>query len=44
MRNFWYQSGSGHAVGAAPCGRPSGVIGGEAPYTEIGWRVGSENQ
>ena len=22
MRNFWYQSGSGHAVGAAPRGRP----------------------
>ena len=31
---------SGFAVGAAPCGRPLGVIGGEAPYTEKGLWVG----
>ena len=55
MRNFRYQSGSGHAAGAAPLftfhsslctfhftlpRRGVGGIGGETPYTKIGWRVG----
>ena len=40
MRNFRSWTVSRFAVGAAPCGRPLGVIGGEAPYTEKGLWVG----